>query len=93
MALSDPERKLRRERHVEQILGSISIEPFDLAQARHHARIWADLQMRGQMIGPHDLLIAAAALALDFELATLNFGEFQRVHGLRLRDATSFLKQ
>jgi hypothetical protein len=39
------------------------------------------------------LVIAAAALALSFELATLNFGEFQRVHGLRLRDATAFLKQ
>src|SRR5258706_375778 len=64
--------------------------PFDLAQARVHARIWADLQTRGQMIGPHDLQIGAAALALGHEVATLNVQEFQRVTGLKVVDATPF---
>ena len=36
-------RKARRQRHVEQILAALAIQPFDLAQARVPARIWADL--------------------------------------------------
>lgn len=86
----DTARKARRQRHVEQILATISIQPFDLAQARVHARIWAELETRGQMIGPHDLLIAAAALAHGHELATLNVQEFQRVNGLKVSDATPY---
>jgi predicted nucleic acid-binding protein len=86
----DAARKVRRQRHVEHILATVFIQPFDLAQARVHARIWAELQTRGQMIGPHDLLIAAASLAHGHELATLNVQEFRRVTGLKMVDATSF---
>lgn len=70
-----------------------SVQPFDLGQARVHARIWADLASRGEMIGAHDLQIAAAALALDHELATLNVHEFRRVAGLKLIDATAFCRR
>ena len=86
----DPARRARRQRHVEQVLASLAVQPFDLDLARCHARIWADLEVRGQMIGAHDLQIAAAALALGHDLATLNAGEFQRVAGLRVVDATPF---
>jgi tRNA(fMet)-specific endonuclease VapC len=88
----DATRKARRQHHVEQILSSISILPFDLSQARIHARIWAELETRGKMIGPHDLLIAAAGLALGHEVATLNIQEFQRVAGLEVWDATAFYR-
>jgi len=52
--------------------------------------VWADLETRGLMIGAHDLQIAATALALAHEVATLNAREFQRVTGLRVVDATPF---
>ncbi|MEI6781372.1 MAG: hypothetical protein WCQ21_10685 [Verrucomicrobiota bacterium] len=42
------------------------------------------------MIGPHDLQIAAAGLALGHDVATLNLSEFQRVAGLHVVDATPF---
>ena len=42
------------------------------------------------MIGAHDLQIAAAGLAFGHEVATLNAGEFQRVAGLSVVDATPF---
>lgn len=83
-------RKARRQQHVEQILAALTVQPFDLAQARVHARLWADLEARGQMIGPHDLQIAAAGLALGHEVGTLNVQEFQRVAGLKVVDATPF---
>ena len=86
----DAARKARRRQHVEQILAAVTIEPFDLAQARVHARIWAELETRGQMIGPHDLQIAAAGVALSHEVATLNVQEFMRVTGLKVVDATPF---
>lgn len=89
---ADPARRARRHRHVEEVLANQSVRPFDLDQARCHARLWADLEMRGQMIGAHDLLIAAAALALGHDLATLNVREFQRVTGLRLVDAVTFCR-
>ncbi len=89
----DATRKAQRQRRVEQILAAILVQPFDLAQARVHARIWAELQARGQMIGPHDLLIAAAGVALGHEVATLNVQEFQRVVGLKVADATPFARK
>jgi len=86
----DPIRRAQPERHVEQILASVSVLAFDLAQARCHAQIWADLEKRGSMIGAHDLQIAAASLAFAHDLATLNTNEFRRVAGLRLIDASPF---
>src|SRR6266540_3142705 len=54
-------------------------------EARRHADLWAELAKRGRMIGPHDLLIGATALAHGYALATLNRREFRRVPGLVLR--------
>ena len=72
----DVARRARRQRHVEGILASVLVEAFDLAQARCHARLWAELETRGLMIGAHDLQIAAAGVALNHDVATLNPGEF-----------------
>ncbi len=77
-------RRERRREFVENILQAVNILPFDLEVARVHARIWADLMSRGQLIGAHDLLIAATALTHDLELATGNEREFVRVDGLVL---------
>ncbi|MBM3835451.1 MAG: type II toxin-antitoxin system VapC family toxin [Verrucomicrobia bacterium] len=55
--------------------------------------LWAGLETRGLMIGPQDLQIAAAGLALGHDVATLNVAEFQRVSGLRVVDATPFRRQ
>jgi tRNA(fMet)-specific endonuclease VapC len=86
----EPARRARRKQHVEQILAALFVLAFDLDQARCHARLWADLEVRGSMIGTHDLQMAAAALALGHDVATLNAGEFGRVTGLRVVDATPF---
>jgi tRNA(fMet)-specific endonuclease VapC len=83
----DAARKASRQRHVEQILVSVFVQPFDLVQARCHAQAWADLETRGLMIGAHDSQIAAASLAFAHNLATPNTREFQHVRGLRVVDA------
>lgn len=66
----DPGRRARRQQHVEQLLASIFVQPFGLNEARHHARLWADLETRGLMIGAHDLEIAATGMAFTHEVAT-----------------------
>ena len=56
---------------------------FDLEAARHYAVIRSDLEMRRQIIGNNDLMIAAIALANDLTVVTNNVNEFNRVPGLR----------
>lgn len=77
-------QRKKREAFVEELLGEIAILPFDIAAARKHAELWATLQKKGAMIGPHDLLIAATCLSLKHEVATLNIKEFEQVRGLGL---------
>jgi tRNA(fMet)-specific endonuclease VapC len=89
----DTGRKARRQQHVERILASVFVQSFDLAQARYHARIWADLESRGLMIGAHDLLIAATALSMGHDVATLNVSEFGRIPGLKVADGAAFRPQ
>ncbi|HEY0793965.1 MAG TPA: PIN domain-containing protein [Chthoniobacterales bacterium] len=74
----------RRGRYVEWLIGHLGVAAFGLSEARAHARLWAQLSVQGQLIGPYDLLVAATALSLGFSLATLNTKEFKRVPGLTL---------
>jgi len=60
--------------------------PFDWEAAAQAARIRWDLEKRGRLIGPHDLLLAGQALAMGVTLVTNNTGEFGRVTGLMLED-------
>ena len=72
-------RRERRLHHVQAILAAVTILPFDFEVAEVHSRIWADLAARGQLIGAHDLIIAATALAHELPIATLNRGHFGRI--------------
>lgn len=51
---------------------------------RVHAGIWAQLAEAGNVIGAHDLWIAATAIAHGLSIATRNQTDFQRVPGLRV---------
>jgi predicted nucleic acid-binding protein len=78
------DRRMRRESFVQSVLARVRIVPFDLPQARIYAVRFAELARQGQLIGDRDLQIAATALSIDYDVATLNSGEFQRVAGLKL---------
>jgi tRNA(fMet)-specific endonuclease VapC len=60
--------------------------PLDERAAEIAAAVRADLAMKGTPISPHDLLIAAIALANDLTLVTHNTREFGRVAGLKIED-------
>ncbi len=62
--------------------------PFDDAAAAEAGRLRHVLETRGEVIGPHDLQIAAIARTRGWTLVTSNTAEFSRVEGLSLEDWT-----
>jgi len=78
-------RREERVAKVERTLSPFRSISFDDAAARHYAEIRDDLETRGAIIGPNDLLIAAIPLANDLTLVTSN-QEFSRIKGLRTED-------
>jgi tRNA(fMet)-specific endonuclease VapC len=61
----------------------LRIDSFDESAARHYGEIRAELEKKGTIIGPMDLLIAAHARSLGATLITANVSEFKRVKGLK----------
>ncbi len=76
--------RIRRQVAVEGILATFEPLPITEQVARVHAEIWARLEAAGEMIGAHDLWIAATALSNGLSLATANPREFTRVPGLEV---------
>lgn len=74
--------RARRAAFVEHLLSAIEPLPITTTVARAHAEIWAELESDGNLIGAHDLWIAATALSQGMEVATANARDFERVPGL-----------
>jgi tRNA(fMet)-specific endonuclease VapC len=77
---------VRHRQRLEGLLAVLTVESFSLADARSYGGLRADLERRGQCIGPHDMLIAAQALRLGATVVTHNTREFSRVPGLKCED-------
>lgn len=84
-------RRAERSQFVEDMLVRLAVIDFDLTIARRHAALWANLEKRGQIIGAHDLQIAATAMESGHSVATLNEKDFRHVPGLALVDVTPFV--
>ena len=77
----------RRERRVyAAIVEGVTSHEFGFDAAESFGRIRAALRKQGNSIGTADEMIAAHALALGADVATLNAADFRRVPGLRVRD-------
>ncbi len=72
----------RAEAFVEGLLTLVPVVAFDLAEARAHARLSAELRAKGIAVGAHDLLIAATAVANDMRVATADLRSFPKIKGL-----------
>jgi predicted nucleic acid-binding protein len=88
---ADPAIRARRTAFVDALLELLPVLPFGLSEARRHAQLWADLVREGSVIGPHDMLIGATALARADQVGTLNRRDFARIPGLRLLDVEKFV--
>lgn len=74
--------RTRRAAFVEGLLSALEALPITAAVARMHAEIWSALKDNGNLIGAHDLWIAATALSQGMAVVTANAGDFERVPGL-----------
>jgi len=78
----------RRRAVMAGLLAGIVQAPFDASAAGDADRIRVDLERRGFVIGPMDLIIAGTAVSRGALLVTSNTREFARIKGLRLEDWT-----
>ena len=76
--------RVERQDYIRKMLSSIEILSYTEATALEHARIWADLESSGKMIGFYDLIVAATALESGSVVATFNQRHFARVRGLKV---------
>ena len=68
------------------ITAAFSQHAFGFEAAEAYSRLRAALRKSGRSAGTFDELIAAHALAIGAEVATLNARDFGQVPGLRVRD-------
>jgi tRNA(fMet)-specific endonuclease VapC len=76
----------RDRRMVDLFFDTMQILPFDRGTAMEAANIRYELERKGCMIGPYDVLIAAQAREKSLTVVTRNLNEFSRVEGLAVDD-------
>jgi tRNA(fMet)-specific endonuclease VapC len=74
--------RAKRSAFVKTLLERFPLLPIDLATARLHAQVRAELAAVGNVIGPNDLWLAATCFAHGLTIVTANVREFARVPGL-----------
>lgn len=79
-------RPTENHRRLDLLLEDLRALEFDSAAGAAYGRLRAALEARGTPIGPHDMLIAAQAIAHDLVLVSADVAEFERVEGLQLED-------
>jgi tRNA(fMet)-specific endonuclease VapC len=77
-------QKSKRRKYLETMVAALPIVPYTEQTAYEHARIWAELQSAGKMIGSYDLIVAATALENGSHVATFNKRHFALVKGLHI---------
>ena len=71
---------------IESFCSPFEIIPFCQECAVHYGRIRHHLRVKGAIIGPNNLIIAATVIAHHGTLITRNTKEFNRVPDLKLHD-------
>jgi tRNA(fMet)-specific endonuclease VapC len=77
---------VRLTRQLETVLGALDVLPLEPPADAIYGALRAELEKRGQLIGPNDLLIAAHAQTLRYALVTDNEGEFRRIRNLTIEN-------
>jgi tRNA(fMet)-specific endonuclease VapC len=79
-------RKEENQERLDAFLAPFDILPYDAEAVAAYGGIRAELEKKGQLIGPLDMLIAAQALSSGLILVTNNEKEFQRIPGLQIEN-------
>lgn len=76
--------RVKRHNYLQTILERLPVIPYTEHTAYEHARIWAELENSGKMIGYYDLLVSATALERSSQVATFNLKHFAQINGLQV---------
>ncbi|MBP3201132.1 MAG: type II toxin-antitoxin system VapC family toxin [Lachnospiraceae bacterium] len=85
--ISGVEKSLKRDENLKNLLkflSAIIICDYDIGASNEYGKIRFELEKKGNIIGPMDMLIAAHAKYNGSTLVTNNEHEFQRVKGLKV---------
>lgn len=74
---------------IQKFLFPFEIVAFCDQSAVCYSKIRKDLELKGKIIGPNDLIIASTVLANEGILVTHNINEFKRVKDLQIQDWTN----
>jgi tRNA(fMet)-specific endonuclease VapC len=72
----------RRQNYLQTLIAALPVVPYTEYTAYEHARIWADLERSGTMIGYYDVIVAATAAERGSQVATFNTRHFGQIKGL-----------
>ncbi len=81
------EKSQKRDINIEKIsqfLFPLEVVGFNDAESIEYSKIRADLEKKGEIIGPNDLIIAAIVSSNDGIIVTNNKKEFEKVKGLKV---------
>jgi tRNA(fMet)-specific endonuclease VapC len=87
--VSKSQRQKENQQRLDEFLLPFEIFPYDQTASRQYGDIRANLERRGVVIGPLDLLIAAHAVSRDLVLVTNNEKEFERIQSLKVENWVS----
>ncbi len=76
--------RAKRRLFLQRLFAIFDCVPYGELAALEHARLWAELESRGQRIGSHDLILAAIAMQTGSAVATFNVRHFSMVKGLKV---------
>ena len=79
-------RKKENIEKIEQFLEPFEIIPFDEVMTYVYADIRYNMEVKGTLIGPNDLFIAAIVKFHEGTLITNNEKEFKRIEGLKVEN-------
>ncbi len=78
------QHRAKRVGYLRALIASLPIISYTEQTSYEHARIWAELESSGNLIGYYDLIVAATALERGSTVATFNKRHFSKVPGLNI---------
>jgi len=82
----------RRLSQLETLIQGVTILPLDVIEAVIAGRIYTQLKSKGQLIGTHDILIAATCVANTVPLYTKNLAHFSKIEDIQVLSKEDILE-
>lgn len=82
----------RRLSQIETLIQGVTILPLDVIEAVIAGRIYTQLKSKGQLVGTHDILIAATCVANRVPLYTKNVAHFSKIEDILILTNNDILK-